>query len=233
MEKLEFKELKVDEAMLKGFKHISLKRDGTQLYFVDGELISNRDCYRNNRFPHIVKLLKKFDINNVIGEMYIEKGNIFDITSKINWGNARYMFFDIVSNQSLEQKQALIAELVDKINNPSITKPMLFISVKEGWEYVTKNNGEGLILKNGDSRYKVKKLNEAKVKIIGLETGLQKGAFLLENGGKVSATSRDFVEKYNRLSNGNEILAEIEYPFKTKDGKFFQPRLRDLIIKER
>lgn len=230
MEKKAFKELKINESLNRNFRNISLKLDGTMLTFTDGELISTRDCIRNSRFPHIVNLLKKFSINNVVGEMFIENGNIFDINARINWHKAKYMIFDIKSSQSIEQKREYIKEIVDKINNTFITKPMYFATIKEGWDYVIKNNQEGLVAKNSNfDIYKIKKLIEAKVRIVGLETGLQKGAFILENGGKVSATSQAFVERYRQLSKGNEVLAEIEYPFVTSEGKFFQPRLRNVI----
>lgn len=231
MEKQKFEEMKIDEALTRRFNNISLKRDGTAMHFIDGKLISNRDCIRNSRFPHIANLLKKFEINNVVGEIYIEGGCIFDITAKINWHNAKYMIFDIKTNQSIEQKKAYIEEIVNKINNPSITKPLYFATIREGWDYVVKNNEEGLVAKHSNfDIYKIKKLNEAKIKIVGYESGLEKGAFILENGGKVSATSRDFVERYRQLSKGNEVFADIRYQFKTPDGKFFQPRLLDLVV---
>lgn len=230
MEKVKYDEMDIDEAINRSFEHTSLKVDGTQLHFEDNHLISNRDCVRNDRYPHIVKLLKNFGVNDVVGEMFVKGGNVLDINKRENWSRALYMIFDVKSSQSLKEKQAYIEEIVKRINSPSILKPMVFATVREGWEYVVKNNQEGLVLKTNSSIYKVKKLNEAKIKIIGYESGSEKGAFLLENGGKVSATSRSFVERYNQLSKDNEVIAEIEYPFKTEDGKFFQPRLRDLII---
>lgn len=231
MEKQDLKELKIDEAINRSFENISLKVDGTQLHFVDGQLISNRDCVRNSRFPHIVSLLKKFGVNDVVGEMNIPNGNIFDITSKVNWGMARYMIFDIKTSQSIEQKKRLIKEIVDNINSPLITTPIYFHTIIEGWKYVVDNNKEGLVAKNSNyDIYKIKKLNEAKVRIVGYEKGLQKGAFVLENGGKVSATSEAFVEKYRQLSGGNEVFADIRYQFKTPDEKFFQPRLLDIFV---
>lgn len=231
MEKQNFKEMKIDEALNLDFNNISLKRDGLLLHWVDKQLISNRDCIRNDRFPHIAKLLNKFEIDNVIGEVYIPNGNIFNITSKVNWRNARYMIFDIKTSQSIEQKRQIIREIVKRINSPSITEPLYFATIREGWAYVVENNGEGLVAKDSNFEiYKIKKLNEAKARIVGYEKGLQKGAFILENGGKVSATSEAFVEKYRRLSNGNEVYADIRYQFMTPDGKLFQPRLMDIFI---
>ncbi|MBI1972575.1 hypothetical protein HYS50_01060, partial [Candidatus Woesearchaeota archaeon] len=113
-----------------------------------------------------------------------------------------------------------------------ITEPIYFATIREGWQYVVEHSQEGLVAKSSNyDIYKIKKLIEAKVRIVGYESGLQKGAFILENGGKVSATSESFVEKYRQLSRGNEVKAEIEYQFLTPDGKFFQPRLRDVISK--
>lgn len=63
---------------------ITLKRDGTLITFKDGKLFSPR-CERSERFKHILNILKEKNCPNLFGEMYIEGGCVFDISSSENW----------------------------------------------------------------------------------------------------------------------------------------------------
>ena len=81
---------------------------------------------------------------------------------------------------------------------------------------------------------KVKNYKETTLEIVGYEEGSEKGAFILSNGGRMSALSADYVAEYKRLSAkgvNSKVFAEIEYLYKTKAGKLFQPVLKRLVAK--
>jgi hypothetical protein len=231
MSSLDIKSLDIKSALNRNTlkTDVSLKRDGTEMYYKNGDLISSRGIIRTDRFRHIAGILRKANCVNLIGEVYLnDNSNVFDVTSSKNWNNCKFMPFDIVSNQSTEAKQRLIDEIVDRINSPFITKPIRFNSVQEGWDYVVKNNQEGLVLKNDYEWNKIKKLLEGKFKIMKHEKGSEKGTFVLENGSRISGTSISFVKKFEELSKSDDVIAEVEYCFITDSGKLFQPRLRDI-----
>lgn len=54
---------------------ISLKMDGTLIYYKNKHLISHRGIIRDDRFKHILDILNKNDFPECYGEMYCE---IFD-----------------------------------------------------------------------------------------------------------------------------------------------------------
>ena len=178
-------------------------------------------------------------ISNFYGEMYIENGNVFDISKKVNWNKAKFMPIDLIDSKNnpkiydynYSERQLLMFELVKKLSNACITPLKRFDSFDEGWKYVLDNNSEGLIMRNEDNWFKIKLLKEAKVKIKEHEVGKDKGTFILddENNNRVSGTSTQFVLQYLKIKKeGKEAIAEIEYPFITKNGNYFQPRLRQI-----
>jgi len=228
MSSLNIKEIKLDKAI--NFKgDITLKRDGCMMTFRQGNLISDRNIVRNDRFRHILSILRDNECPDLRGEIYIEGGNVFDVTSSINWKTALLMPFDLLNNNSVTEKRRLIDEMVDKINSDFITKPIRFNSVQEGWNYVLENNQEGLVLRNGYDWFKLKKLNEVKIEISSHEPSKEKGTFVLINGNRVSGTSKDFVRQFREIkAHGKIPIAEIEFVFKTKNGSYFQPRLRKI-----
>ena len=92
------------------------------------------------------------------------------------------------------------------------------------------------MLKGDGEIWKVKLLKELKVPIIKHIQGKAKGAFLIDYNGvqsKVSGTSQDFIDKYNKLVRaGKKPFAEIECQFITDDGAPYQPRLRRIDTRE-
>lgn len=238
MSDLPLKEMKIQQAeKIDTSKYIiSLKRDGTLMYYVDGNLISPRGINRNNRFPHIKKILDENKMVNCFGEMYIDNGNVFDVSSRENWSKAKYMPIDLIDkNLSYNERQNLMNHFVTQINDSSITPLIIFKTIEEGWGYVVKSDGEGLILRNQNEWYKVKRLIEAKIPIKSWESGSEKGTFILDNSSasRISGTSVGFVKQFHDIKNKGLIpMAEVEYPFETKDGKLFQPRLRRIYVQE-
>jgi len=221
---LNIKNVKIEQAKkLYGDFDITLKRDGTLLFWKDKRLISPRDIDRTDRFSHIADILQQAEFPDCMGEMYIEGGNVFDITSKKNWGLAKFM--PIYANRDLANK-------IKQLNSEYITDMIRFKTIAQGWDYVVNNNLEGLVLRNDTDWYKVKLLQEAKIKIVDWEKGSEKGTFILENDNRISGTSMQFVLQYLDIKKrGNIAIAGIEYPFITKNGSFFQPRLRKIVEK--
>jgi hypothetical protein len=70
-------------------------------------------------------------------------------------------------------------------------------------------------------------LKEEKIQIIGHEGNLEKGTFILKTGDRISGTKQEFVQIYLQgLKDNKRIMCECEFPFRTKEGKMFQPRTR-------
>lgn len=162
------------------------------------------------------------------------ESNVFTISRSENFSKALFMPIDLI-NTSLGyfERQKLIDYEINKLsifNNlgyESITRQTRFADFIEGWNYVLENSSEGLVIRNDREFYKVKLLHESKMPIIAHEKGKDKGTFILENNNRVSGTSESFVLTYQTIKAKGKIpMCEIEYPFITKDGKFFQPRLR-------
>ena len=228
---MNIRELTIQEArFLKNNFDITLKRDGTLVYYTGKNLVSKRGIIRNDRFGHIVRALRQADFPSCVGEMYIENGNVFDISRSDNWHKARYMIFDLLDSElSLADRQARIDDLIDKLNSEFITKPVRFPDLETAWDYVTANDQEGLVLKSLNAWYKIKILRESKVRISTWERGHDKGTFILTDGNRISGTSMDLVKRYLAWEKeGRKVMAEIEYPFVTENGHYFQPRLRRL-----
>ncbi len=239
MSDLPLKEIKIEQArVLDNSKYdIMLKRDGTLIYYIDGDLISSRGINRNARFPHIKKILDDANFPNCMGELFIDGGNVFDISSSINWAKARYMPFELMDkNTPYNVGRDILKNKIALLNNNFIVPVTIFSTIEEGWDFVKKANGEGLVLKNASGEwYKVKILREFKIPIKRWEPGKDKGTFILDDisGSRVSGTSMTFVQQYLGIqSQGKTAIAEVETPFVTNSGKLFQPRLRQITIQE-
>jgi len=231
MSNLNIQDLKPELAVKRDFSNsqISLKRDGTLIYFKEGKLFSPR-CERSERFAHILNILKQKDMPELYGEMYIEGGNVFDVSSSENWKSCCFMPIDLEDKKlNYSERQVLLNQLVKEISNPFITPLVKFKDFKSGWDYVKKTNGEGLVIRNEREWIKVKALQNTKIEIVSHETGKDKGCFILSNGNRVSGTSKELVRQFNEIKKrGNKAIAEISYPFITPTGHYFQPRLTNL-----
>src|SRR3990167_5725241 len=97
MGNLPIQELKIQDLLKskQSFQTITLKRDGCQVSYKDGYLITSRGINRSDRFRHITQLLKQYNAPNMSGEMFIDGGNVFDVSSSQNWHRAKYMQFSV------------------------------------------------------------------------------------------------------------------------------------------
>jgi hypothetical protein len=235
MGNLAITDLKPEQAVKRDFSNsdITLKRDGTLITYKDGKLFSPR-CERSDRFKHILNILKQNSMPDCYGEMYVENGNVFDVSSSENWTKAKFMPIDLEQrNLNYSQRQILLSTLVKEIGSDFITPLIKFNSFLEGWDYVKTTNGEGLVIRNNYEWLKVKILKEAKVEIQSHEPSKEKGTFILIDGNRVSGTSKDFVSQFHEIkAQGKKPIAEIEYPFMTEEGRYFQPRLRRITTQE-
>lgn len=86
MSNLNITDLKPEQAVKRDFSNadITLKRDGTLIFFKDNKLFSPR-CERSQRYSKILNILKEKGMPNCYGELYIEGGNVFDVSRSENW----------------------------------------------------------------------------------------------------------------------------------------------------
>jgi len=218
------------------------KVDGTRMMFDGQDIYSDRNICRNDRFPHIVKELRRLDWQ-VRTEFAIPHGNVHHVNKKEYWSKAKCYLLDIFESQGKNVEDAtpkdnreMIEDVFKNHRFWHLRRPRQFPTPKDGWDYVLYNNNkldkyvEGIILKGQCGQWKVKFLREEKLPIVGYEDGKEKGAFIISRKGiqgKVSATSVAHVIRYKQLlAQGLTPFAEIEYPFVTDHGKLFQPRLR-------
>jgi ATP-dependent DNA ligase len=222
-----------------------VKIDGSRHTWDGQHLISERGIDRANRFPHVVADLQKLAGGSFRGRMEIAVPykTVLDLNASENWGAARGYIFEINELLGKDWKQApaedvraKLEELFPRGTTPlaNLRIPFVFKTFDEAWAYITAKKLEGVVIKPSGKRggeIKVKLLEEAKLEVIGHEAGAQKGAFLVRcpngNTGKVSALSVAFIAQYQKmLADKLTPYLEIEFPFYTKNGIPFQPRLR-------
>jgi ATP-dependent DNA ligase len=226
---------------------IEQKYDGMLTYYMNGLLFSDRWQEKSKNFPHIAKDLKLSALNDsvLVGEIYIPNGNNFSVNTLAEQSKAKFCVFDVikadgkvVTGETFIRRQ----ELLDKMVVPTeiIHFPVDFPDFKTGWDFVIQNNAEGVVLKElnkpyGVGWYKCKRLQEIKLEIKAYdpkESG-SKGAFVLEGGNRCDALSQAYVQQYETIkAAGKTPMGELEYPFLTKEGRLFQPRLRRIFVKE-
>lgn len=241
----DFKEMRIEEARKQKISAdlVECKVDGTCMTFDGQNIISERGIVRNDRFPHVVTCLKELDWQ-VQGEMAISGfgTRVFDVSSSENWSKARLYIFNILEIKGHDFRNAPPTEVRQVIEDQmkahrfqthSLHIPKKFNTIEDGWDFVTKHDMEGLVLKNDiGPQLKVKFMKEGKWEIVGFEPGAVKGSFLLKNPktgqvGGMSALSVGFIDDYNRLlATGEKPYAEFEYMYLTKNNIPFQPRLR-------
>jgi len=227
---------------LTGWK-VEEKVDGSRSFFNGTKFVSpERATFKNERYTHILSELT--GINCVIdGEIYFPGGCVSDATLTENWKKCKYAVFDLLEIDGFNTtklplwcRSAMLKALVKGMVNVHFVRE--FKSAREGWDYAKKNDTEGIVIKNPNSQYedrrskswiKCKNYKECKLEIVGYENGSEKGAFILSNGGRMSALSADYVVEYKRLKAKGKVYAEIEYLYKTKAGKLFQPVLKRLV----
>lgn len=218
------------------------KEDGMLMYYIDGMLFSDRMINNTSKYPHIASELSDFPKGLIlVGEMHIENGNVFDVNTKANFDRARYCIFDIIQyegvsikDKPIEERWKLIEALFEKYgaSQEMIERPFSSGTYSDMWMQVEANKWEGLVLKPKGSKYgvgwlKCKLLQEIKIRILAYDPKESKGAFILDGGNRCDALSSAYVQQFADISaRGKTAIAEVQYPFLTKDGHLFQPRLR-------
>jgi len=232
---LNITEIKKSEAEQLNNFDISLKIDGCLIYYKDKKLFSPR-CERSERFKHILNILNDNNFPNCMGEVFVDKPNscVFDVSRKENWDKCKFYIFDLLNNSCpFSQRKEILMEKIKQLNNNFIVPMKRFNSFKEGWDFVVANNSEGLVLRNENNWLKCKLLKEEKIEIVAHEVGKVKGTFILKDGNRVSGTSEQFVIQYLDIKNKGKIpMMEVEFPFRTKEGKMFQPRCRKVYVQQ-
>lgn len=222
------------------------KLDGQRVIF-NKDLISRRDVILNDKFKHIYNELK--GLNQILdGEIVFLKDGISDfhgLSLKENQDKAIFIVFDILSldgktfTSLVYESRLILLKILSSYNTFKHIKMIKTFPVNKKLIAKWKAEGrEGLVLKKLDSRYvfkrsdswlKLKFLKEGKFKIIGHEKGTEHGAFLLENGGKVSACSRENVLTYEQMAKQGSVFADVDFLNETITGKLFQPVLKRLV----
>ena len=209
-------------------------------------LFSDRMVNNTSKYPHIVKQLSNIPGGGTIlvGEIYIENGNVFDVNTKANYEKAKYAVFDIIQHEGvsvkdrpIEERRELVKSLIRDYQGRAMDCNM---PLEGDWDMVVKHNWEGLVLKPKGSKYgvgwlKCKRLNEVKLEIKAHDPkeNNSKGAFILEGGNRCDALSPKYLEQFMAIkAAGKTPMGELEYALITKDGKLFQPRLRQIFSKE-
>jgi len=234
-----------------------MKYDGFRSFWTGHKILSDRGIDNTYKFPQIAKTLNSFSDTFLDAEIYVKGGCVHDINQKDNWKNAIMVVFDIlrkdgknITHKTLRDRRVALKEFFNEIKLPekdTIEPTITFNSFKEGWDYITKNNLEGVMVKNLNSTYhhnlndilkvyrvnswkKCKNFKEGFEEIIGYNAGSIKGSFLLSNGGKISALSKDKVKEYYQLKEkGGKVFCEFMYLYKTNQNKYFQPILKRLV----
>lgn len=159
--------------------------------------------------------------------------NVFTISRSSNFSKAFFMPIDLFKSPlNYAIRQEILIEKIREANSKFVTQQVRFKDITTAWEFVKENKQEGLVIRNNYEWYKVKLLQEAKVKIKEWEQGKDKGTFILVDDNRISGTSMDFVRQFLKArQEDKEAIAEIEFPFITNEGHYFQPRLRQIEIK--
>ena len=228
-----------------------LKIDGSREFWLHGDLVSARCINHNERYRHVFNALT--GVNAILdGEICLHNSNVLELNKKENWSKAVYYVFDILElggkdlrNKPLHERQAILNSIITTINNPNVKFITQFKDFKSGWDYIMKNDLEGLMAKKKDSTYdtivlkerrshnwfKIKNWLEGKDEIIGHNIRTtQKGSFALSCGTNVNCPDMETLKEYNEaIKKNKKVFAEFYYRFKSKNG-FYTPILKRLVI---
>jgi len=189
-----------------------IKYDGIRQLFIGGKLFSEFGVDNTQKFRHIRNELDGIDAV-LDGEIFLENGSSIDIKERENWNKAKYVVFDILKLGKanlmelplIERRKILFDLFNEKLKCSKFVKLSRgFFNFNEAWNYILKNNLEGLIAKNLYSPYesdlnnlfkvkrswnwlKIKNWKEAKEEVVGFERSnsnsvFSKGALILESG---------------------------------------------------
>ena len=265
-------QISIEEAleMIKSEEYsIEYKVDGSREHYVRGDLISCRNVNHNTRYRHIYEALKNALGNDdeIDGEVSLPiemKSNVLELNKKCNWDKVIFYVFDCVKYDGLDlrskplfERQGILRHIVGMVNSPYVVFIQQFGTLREGWDFVIKNDLEGLVVKKLDSRYetalgkeyrshswlKIKNWKEGLDEIVGHNIGdTQKGSFRLSVGTNINCPDLETLREYTEaLREQKRIFAEFYYRFKThtvhfvngqsttKNG-FYTPILKRLVV---
>jgi ATP-dependent DNA ligase len=236
------------------------KYDGVRQLWVSGKLFSEFGVDNTSKFNHIKEELEGVDavLDGEIclengSSIDIKERKNWNKVSYVVFDLLKLGKVDLTKLPLIERRKILFKLFDEKLKNKKFIKLSVgFFNFDEAWKQVLKNNWEGLIAKNLYSPYegslddlfkinrswnwlKIKNWKEAREEIIGFEksgsnTVFSKGSFILKNNTKVSALSKAVVKEYESLKQFGKVYAEIYYLKKTKDGKYFHPKLKRLCL---
>jgi len=236
------------------------KYDGIRQLWVSGKLFSEFGVDNTSKFNHIKEELEGIDavLDGEIclengSSIDIKERKNWNKVSYVVFDLLKLGKVDLTKLPLIERRKILFKLFKEKLKGKKFIKLSVgFFNFDEAWKQVLKNNWEGLIAKNLYSPYessldnlfkvkrswnwlKIKNWKEAKEKIVGFERSnsnsvFSKGAFILENGTRISALNKEIVKEYENLRQFGNVLAEFYYLKKTKDGKYFHPKLKRLVL---
>jgi len=114
--------LKIDDTKYMDLTNFVLERkfDGSRTLWKNSRLVSDtRDGFKNERYKHIVKVLK--DTNAILdGELWVENDRVTELSKKENCDKAIFIVFDILSynevdltQKPLKERREILVELID------------------------------------------------------------------------------------------------------------------------
>ena len=237
-----------------------IKYDGLRAFWDGRHILSERGINQSDKFPHIADALNPYSDVILDGEICLlsheHTYTVHDINKRENWHKAVYVVFDLLKKREKSYeyvpfyiRRERLCDFIGEVYLDSVKEAIQFQQFKDGWDFVLKNNLEGLIAKDLQSRYhlvvntadllkqhrvrswlKIKWWKSGNEQIIGFNEGNVKGSFILANGSKISALSRKWVEEYLQLRDKDlDVICEFDYLYKTREGNYFQPRLKRLV----
>ena len=224
-----------------------IKFDGSREAFIikEGKVIkmNNRTGLDNlNKYP---QFKEDFKSHSAIldSEVVVFKGLKTHLTwlqEKQNWNKAKAVVFDILfldgkdlRGLAWRERREILENLMAELQLKNFLLSPLFSDFKSAWAWVQREQTEGLVLKNKDSKYiigrtwyKIKKWHEQNIPFNKYENSLG-GIVLLKDGLRVAMNGNDYEEVKTKIDKGETITATIQYLEKTKNGMLRFPSLKE------
>ena len=217
--------------------YAELKYDVIRAIYDNGILYNREGRDISHRFPEVLDAFMGCEAI-VDGEIVAVTGKFEDIQQRLTDNK-----LDIeIRSKKYPAKFVIIYCFKNYHTIPlSIEKVKAFPTIQEGWNYVIKNDCEGLILKksnwtiNGyqqgvrsDSWLKKKYIKEVELEFDSYEKN-PKGLTLIDkNGVRVACLGEQSTEVKRRLDTEGKITATIRYLEKTANNKYRQPSFKEL-----
>lgn len=229
-----------------------LKIDGAREFWDGENLISTRDVNHNERYSQIYTAVK--DIDAILdGEVALIGSNVLELNKKENWKKAKFYVFDLLKYEGkdtrklpLKERQNLLKMIVKMIDSPAVQFIPQFKSFKEGWDYILKNDLEGVMAKKLDSKYgtgiggelrsfewrKIKYWKEGREEIVAHEERTtEKGCFVMANGSKINCPDMETLKEYEKAKKQHKkVFGEFYYRFLSSKNNYYTPILKRLDV---